>query len=93
MDHGSGGHDFMDGTPEALIGAAEAHARHGTTCFVPTTLSATDEEILMQFQPSERRRPGGTWARTCRGWTWKDRTFPLPNAGRKSLVREFGNLS
>lgn len=47
--HGGGGHDFMDATPEAFLGAAEAHARHGTTCLVPTTLSAADKEIYEAF--------------------------------------------
>ncbi|MEL7600935.1 MAG: N-acetylglucosamine-6-phosphate deacetylase, partial [Proteiniphilum sp.] len=27
--HGGGGHDFMDGTVEAYLGAAETHAKHG----------------------------------------------------------------
>lgn len=47
--HGGGGHDFMDGTPAAFLGAAEAHLRHGATCIVPTTLSATDEELFEAF--------------------------------------------
>ena len=29
--HGGGGHDFMDGTPEAYHGASALHLRHGTT--------------------------------------------------------------
>ena len=39
--HGAGGHDFMDGTVEAYIGAAMEHARHGTTALVPTTVAST----------------------------------------------------
>jgi len=42
--HGGGGHDFMDGTKEAFLGAAEMHARHGTTAMCPTTLSGDPEE-------------------------------------------------
>lgn len=60
--HGGGGHDFMDGTPQAFIGAAEAHARHGTTCLVPTTLSASDEELLdalSAFRAAKARRHMG----------------------------------
>lgn len=34
--HGGGGHDFMDATPEAFIGAAETHARYGTATLLPT---------------------------------------------------------
>lgn len=47
--HGGGGHDFMDGTAEAYIGAAEAHARHGTTSLVATTLTSTNEELKNTF--------------------------------------------
>lgn len=43
--HGGGGHDFMDGTPEAILGAAELHARYGTTSMVPTTLTCPNEEL------------------------------------------------
>lgn len=47
--HGGGGHDFMDGTVEAFLGAAETHARYGTTSMVPTTLTCTDEELTNVF--------------------------------------------
>jgi len=47
--HGGGGHDFMDGTVEAYIGASEAHAAHGTTAIVPTTLTSTIEELKNTF--------------------------------------------
>jgi N-acetylglucosamine-6-phosphate deacetylase len=43
--HGAGGHDFMDGTVEAFLGAAEMHARHGTTTLLPTTLTSSREEL------------------------------------------------
>ncbi len=48
--HGGGGFDFMDGTVEAYLGAAEAHARHGTTSLVPTTLTSTNEELKTSFR-------------------------------------------
>ena len=41
--HGGGGHDFMDGTPDAIIKACMAHLAHGTTSICPTTLTCTDE--------------------------------------------------
>lgn len=47
--HGGGGHDFMDGTAEAYLGAAETHARHGTTALLPTTLASTFEELMKTF--------------------------------------------
>lgn len=47
--HGGGGHDFMDGTVEAYLGAAETHAQHGTTVLLPTTLTSTTEELMKTF--------------------------------------------
>ncbi len=44
--HGGGGHDFMDGTKEAFLGAARAHAQHGTTAMCPTTLSGDPGETV-----------------------------------------------
>ena len=32
--HGGGGHDFMDASEEAVIGACMTHMRHGTTTIV-----------------------------------------------------------
>ncbi len=43
--HGGGGYDFLDGTEEALHGAAAFHLMHGTTCLLPTTLAAPAAEI------------------------------------------------
>ena len=56
--HGGGGHDFMDGTPEAYHGASALHLRHGTTAMVPTTLAASKEELLRSFSVFERYRDG-----------------------------------
>ena len=47
--HGGGGHDFMDGTVEAFLGAAEKHAQHGTTALLPATLTSTTEELIKMF--------------------------------------------
>jgi N-acetylglucosamine-6-phosphate deacetylase len=44
--HGGGGHDFMDGTVEAFLKAAEMHMRYGTTSMLPTTLSSDKDSIL-----------------------------------------------
>jgi len=48
--HGGGGHDFMDGTVEAFLGAAETHAKFGTTALMPTTLASTTDELLKIFR-------------------------------------------
>jgi N-acetylglucosamine-6-phosphate deacetylase len=42
--HGAGGHDVMEGTPEALDAVARTVARHGTTSLVATTVTAGAEE-------------------------------------------------
>lgn len=47
--HGAGGHDFMDGSIEAYLGAAEMHARHGSTYILPTTLTSTNESLYETF--------------------------------------------
>lgn len=47
--HGGGGHDFLDGTAEAIVGAAEMHAKHGTTLIYPTTCSCSDEALFGLF--------------------------------------------
>ncbi len=49
--HGAGGHDFMDATPEAILGAARAHLKHGTTTVCPTSM-ASDDDALFRFLDS-----------------------------------------
>lgn len=44
--HGAAGHDVMEGTPESLEAVAAFVLQHGTTSFVPTTLSAPPEVLL-----------------------------------------------
>jgi N-acetylglucosamine-6-phosphate deacetylase len=44
--HGGGGHDFMDGTTAAFLGAARMHAAHGTTSLLPTTLASSKSALL-----------------------------------------------
>lgn len=52
--HGGDGHDFMDGTVEAFLAIARLHARHGTTAMLPTTLSASPEELDATLDAYER---------------------------------------
>ncbi|MBO4979488.1 MAG: N-acetylglucosamine-6-phosphate deacetylase [Clostridia bacterium] len=44
--HGGGGSDYMDGSPEDYVNATEAHLRHGTTSVMPTLLSAGTDALL-----------------------------------------------
>lgn len=55
--HGGGGHDFMDGTPEAFLKVAELHAQHGTTSMLPTTLTADLEGILQTIDTYRKAVP------------------------------------
>ncbi|WP_367872517.1 N-acetylglucosamine-6-phosphate deacetylase [Luteolibacter sp. Populi] len=60
--HGGGGHDFMDGTPEAFLRIAAMHAKHGTTAMVPTTLTAEREDLLKvldAYEIAHRANSGG----------------------------------
>src|SRR5262245_23934531 len=41
--HGGAGHDFMEGTRGSVESVAQALFQHGTTSFLPTTLSASPE--------------------------------------------------
>lgn len=56
--HGGNGADFMDGTHQAIETIARFHFRHGTTSMLPTTVSATKEEIekvlhaMLSFRPN-----------------------------------------
>lgn len=47
--HGGGGFDFMDGDAAAILGAAKAHAMHGTTSIVPTGLAGELEDTQCFF--------------------------------------------
>ena len=44
--HGAAGHDVMEATSEALEAVAAFVLQHGTTSFIPTTLSAPSEVLL-----------------------------------------------
>jgi N-acetylglucosamine-6-phosphate deacetylase len=48
--HGAGGHDVMEGTPEALTAVASMVARHGTTSFVATTVTASPEDTCRSVE-------------------------------------------
>ncbi|OFV97684.1 MAG: N-acetylglucosamine-6-phosphate deacetylase [Acidobacteria bacterium RIFCSPLOWO2_12_FULL_54_10] len=43
--HGASGRDVMEGSEEALIAVAQYAAQHGTTSFLPTTLTAPIEDL------------------------------------------------
>ncbi len=48
--HGAAGHDFMDGTLEAVLSASRCHLRHGTTTIFPTTTTGSKQELTKMIQ-------------------------------------------
>jgi N-acetylglucosamine-6-phosphate deacetylase len=44
--HGSGGHDVMEATPEALLAVEKSMARHGVTSYLATTVTAPIPETV-----------------------------------------------
>lgn len=45
--HGAGGRDFMDGTVEDMVVAAQCELSYGTTTLLPTSLSSSDEDLFL----------------------------------------------
>ncbi|MBE6931500.1 MAG: N-acetylglucosamine-6-phosphate deacetylase [Ruminococcaceae bacterium] len=47
--HGAGNFDFMDCSVEAFLGAAEMHAKHGTTLLLPTATTGPIDVMKAMF--------------------------------------------
>lgn len=48
--HGAGGHDIMEGNAEALAAVTRTVARHGTTSFLATTVTASTESTCRSVE-------------------------------------------
>lgn len=81
--HGAGGHDFMDCTVEAYLGAAEMSARHGATTIFPTTLASTNENLFETFEVFRRAQPLNTKGADMPGCISKAPISPTTNAAHK----------
>ncbi len=57
--HGAGGRDYMDGTVEDIIVAAECELDHGTTTVLPTTLTSSDEDLFLFLDNFKKARSSG----------------------------------
>lgn len=57
--HGGGGHDVMEGSPDALAAISLAHAEGGTTSFLATTLTAPWDEIEVALRAVEEAMEAG----------------------------------
>lgn len=59
--HGSAGHDVMDATPDAIKGLAASLPKEGTTSFLATTMTQSDEAIskalenISKFEAEEKQ--------------------------------------
>ncbi|NMB46982.1 MAG: N-acetylglucosamine-6-phosphate deacetylase [Firmicutes bacterium] len=58
--HGGGGGDAMDGTVTALEQMSQIFSRHGTTAFLPTTVTAAHGEILKAMGAVKQAAEKGT---------------------------------
>ncbi len=79
--HGGGGADFMDGTKEAVETVLEAHAKHGTTAMLPTTLSSSREKVITTLKTIEQAQ--NEWVKGPRilGVHLEGNFFSLEQAG------------
>lgn len=51
--HGGHGHDFMDGTTEAITKAARAHLQHGVTSIFPTCTTGLHGQIMQMLDATK----------------------------------------
>jgi N-acetylglucosamine-6-phosphate deacetylase len=58
--HGSRGRDIMDGSYEAINGLSKFVASHGTTAFLPTTVSAPRDDLLKAVRAVKTAMERGT---------------------------------
>ncbi len=58
--HGGAGADYMDGTPQAVRIANQAHLRHGTTTIFPTTTTGSTPQLERMVRACIEVRDG--WA-------------------------------
>ncbi len=58
--HGAGGYDTMDGTDEAINTISEVIMKHGTTSFLPTTMTVSIEDINKTLHVVKKLKEEGT---------------------------------
>lgn len=60
--HGGGGVDFTGAEPDGILEGCMAHARHGATSLVPTTLACPPSKIIRAVQNIQKAQalPGGS---------------------------------
>lgn len=58
--HGAGGYDTMDGTVEAINNISKAILKHGTTSFLPTTMTVAVEDINKSMHVIKKLKEEGS---------------------------------
>ena len=83
--HGSGGHDYMDGTQDAYQGAAETQLKHGVTTLLPTTVAASREEYRRTLNAFQTAREARSERQCLYGMHFEGPFFPVQRAGGMDL--------
>jgi len=78
--HGSGGSDVMEASYDSLNNMSIFEARHGTTGFLPTTITASQEDLLTSVKAIEIAMERGTSGAEILGVHLEG---PYINIGRK----------
>ena len=79
--HGAGGHDFTDGTEEAIKGACLEHLSHGTTTIFPTTMTCPFDDLLTFFEKYRKVKTGWKDGPTLGGIHLEGPFFSAAQAG------------
>lgn len=83
--HGSGGHDYMDGTQAAYHGAAEMQLQHGVTTLLPTTVAASKGEYLRTLDAFRTAKAARSDRQCLYGMHFEGPFFPEQRAGGMDL--------
>ena len=83
--HGSGGHDYMDGTQVAYHGAADMQLKHGVTTLLPTTVAASYEEYLRTLDAFRTAKEARKEKQNLLGMHFEGPFFPVQRAGGMDL--------
>ena len=82
--HGGGGYSFMDGDVESFVGVAKAHAQHGTTSLLPTTLACTFEELKQALAVFDDACAANTDGANMLGFNLEGPYFSLEQCGAQN---------
>ncbi len=104
--HGGGGFDVMDGGVEPIVGAANLHVQHGTTCYMPTSLACSTgvlldflkdlSEVMSEGLAKSRivgaHLEGPYFSHAQSGAQNPDYIIPPNPADYKEIIRQYGNI-